>query len=62
MTRYFYFPHSNKELPITKHYQLDTLVWVLEPATFTPVQIQFCNTKESWLLFETRQACINFYA
>lgn len=62
MTRYFYFAHSNKELPITKHYQLNMKVWILEPSTHTPISIKFIDTKEASLLFIDEQSCIDYYS
>ena len=61
MTRYFYFPHTDKELPVTKHWSLNTKVWILDTARHTPLQVKFIDTNEEDLLFETSEACINYY-
>mgnify|MGYP003150092326 CR=1 FL=1 len=61
MTRYFYFPHSDKELPVASHYALDRLVWILDTARHLPMAIRLIDTSEDWLLFETEDACIAYY-
>ena len=61
MTRYFYFSHSDKELPVTKNYSLNIKVWILDTARNKPVQIKFIDTKENDLLFKTSEDCINYY-
>ena len=60
MTRYFYFPHSNKEIPVTKSFNLAQVVWIYSPAG--PLAITFRSSKDSWLLFETKEACAAYYA
>ena len=61
MRRFFYFPHSGKELAVTKCFQLRLKVWILETATHTPIQVVFLDTKEDDLLFETEEACRNYF-
>jgi len=61
MKRYFYFPHSGKEIAVTKHWGLGCKVWMLETSTHTPIQVRFLDTKEDDLLFETAEACSQYY-
>jgi hypothetical protein len=61
MTRYFYYLHSDKELPTTYLYGLNRLVWVLDPSRHQPMPIRLIDTAEDWLLFETEEACTHYY-
>lgn len=61
MTRFFYFTHSDKELPITKNYGLSQSVWILDTKKHEPKQVKFIDTKENDLLFKTETACRDYY-
>ena len=62
MTRYIYFPHSEKELPITRHFDSTqkAVVWVYCPACGARA-MTFRSTDENWLLFLTKEDCISYY-
>ena len=63
MTRYYYFPHSDKELPriIWDYRAVEQIVWILDPARHLPMAIRLIDTDEDCLLFETEQACSSYY-
>ena len=61
MTRHFYFPHSDKELPVSYIYGLNRIVWILDPARHKTKSIRLIDTKEDWLLFEDKNSCIEYY-
>ena len=63
MTRYFYFPHSDKELPriIWDYRAVEQIVWILDTARHLPMAIRLIDTAGAWLLFETEDACIAYY-
>ena len=60
MTRYVYNHNTDKEIAITKHYNLNEKYWIMGPS-FKPVQIAFCKANESFILFRTPKACIEYY-
>ena len=62
MTRYFYFPHSNKELPITKNYGLNAKIWILCVSTNKPIQVSWLNSHSDDLHFQSPKACIDYYS
>jgi hypothetical protein len=59
MTRYFYAPHTDKEVPLTYHYL--KYCYVYNPTTGKPMRMPYWKTNEDWLLFHTHQDCINYY-
>ena len=61
MTRYYYHPHSDKELPVTYHYGLTRKVWILDTARHLPMAVRLIDTDEDCLLFESEQACSSYY-
>ena len=63
MTRYFYFPHSKKELPVfSLIYEIvNVKVWILNPNTHKPIEVKFLDTKENWILFNNKADCENYY-
>jgi hypothetical protein len=60
MTRYVYNHFTNKEVPVTKHYNLNEIFWIMGKR-FQPVQIEFCKSSEDFILFRTPKACIDYY-